>query len=166
MSTPTDAGTKRLPLTRVIETKSRGFASSILHGSPLCRDPRGALFAPGQVFIQRAILGPPGTRGRFTVTVARAAAPGRRVVRLPGVTPGAELLLRAATKDACWRAVAAFRRLAKEGIDPAGASPAWFRDLHVRLAARMEPRPYTRARHAAHLALERTGGWTPRAPAP
>lgn len=157
------AGSARVPLTRVLETDSRAFSSSLFHGRPLHRDARGALFAPGQVFVQLLVQGPPGARGRHAIVAARAVDPGRPAVRLLGVAPGAELLLRAGTTPACRKARAAFRLLEEEGINPSDASPAWFRDFHARLAMRMEPPPYTRARHEAHLALERTGGWPLRA---
>ena len=161
---PTPAGTPRIPLTRVVEGGSGAFSSRLLHGRPLRRDSRGALFPPGSVFVQQVSLGPPGMRGRHAVVVARAAAPGCRAARLPGVLPGAVLLLRAASQGARRAALGAFRRLRDGGIDPSEASPAWLRDLHARLAAGMEPGPYTHARHAAHLALERAGGREPPAP--
>ena len=89
---------------------------------------------------------------RWQLMVMQAATPLDAAQRIPGVQPGARLLLHA-EGDANVRAV--LKRIdgiEALGIAPAAVSPAYWRTLANRLAARSALPEYTAERHAAWLA--------------
>ena len=88
---------------------------------------------------------------RWQLMVMQACTPLDAAQRIPGVQPGARLLLHA-EGDGQVRAV--LERIdAIEALDiaPVGASPAYWRTLANRLAARLPLPEYTAERHAAWL---------------
>ena len=100
------------------------------------------------VFLPNAML----CRIRWQLMVMQAAMPLDAVQRIPGVQPGARLLLHA-EGDANVRAVLErIDGIEALGIAPAAASSAYWRTLANRLAARSPLPEYSIERHAAWLA--------------
>jgi hypothetical protein len=113
---------------------------------------RCAMFMPGAILCRvRWQANDYGTI-RWQLMVMQAATPLDAVQRIPGVQPGACLLLHA-EGDANVRTV--LERI--DGIEalsiaPAAVSPAYWRTLANRLAAHLSLPEYTAERHAAWLA--------------
>ena len=136
------------PLTRVslayIEPR---FKLYLRFGEPartlqLDRWRRCAVFLPGAMFC----------RIRWQLMVMQAATPQDDMQRIPGVQPGARLLLHA-EGDANVRAVLErIDGIEALGIAPVTVSPAYWRTLANRLAAHSPLPEYTAERHAAWLA--------------
>lgn len=146
------------PLTRValayIEAR---FKLYLRFGEParthqLDRWWRSAVFLPGAMLCRiRWQANDYGTI-RWQLMVMQACTPLDTMQRIPGVQPGARLLLHA-EGDASVRAV--LERI--DGIETLGiaaidVSPAYWRTLGNRLAARFALPEYTAERHAAWLA--------------
>ncbi|WP_134481637.1 DUF2840 domain-containing protein, partial [Pseudomonas aeruginosa] len=74
------------------------------------------------------------------------------VQRIPGVLPGACLLLHAEGDNTVRAVLQRIDAIEALGIAPAAASPAYWRMLGNRLAARSQLPDYTVERHAAWLA--------------
>ena len=112
---------------------------------------RVAVFLPGAVFCRiRWEANDYGTI-RWQLMVMQACTPLDAVQRIPGVLPGARLLLHAEGEPACapcWHSIDAIEAL---GIAPSDVSPAYWRTLGNRLAARLPLPDYTR-RAACRLA--------------
>jgi hypothetical protein len=88
---------------------------------------------------------------RWQLMVMQACTPLDAAQRIPGVQPGARLLLHAEGEQRCapcWNASTPSRRWASR-LD---VSPAYWRTLGNRLAARLPLPEYTAERHAAWLA--------------
>ncbi len=146
------------PLTRValayIEPR---FKLYLRFGEPartlqLDRWRRCAVFLPGAMLCRiRWQANDYGTI-RWQLMVMQAATPLDAVQRIPGVQPGARLLMHA-EGDASVRAVLErIDGIEALGIAPAAVSPAYWRTLANRLAARSPLPEYTAERHAAWLA--------------
>jgi len=88
---------------------------------------------------------------RWQLMVMQACTPLDGAQRIPGVQPGARLLLHAEEQSvrAVLERIDAIEAL---GIAPVGASPAYWCTLANRLAARLPLPDYTADRHAAWLA--------------
>ena len=100
------------------------------------------------VFLPNAML----CRIRWQLMVMQTATPFAAVQRIPGVQPGARLLLHA-EGDASVRAVLErIDGIEALGIASAATSPAYWRTLANRLAARSPLPEYSIERHAAWLA--------------
>ena len=108
---------------------------------------RHVYFAPGAVFAR--VEARAGDRRRLAIL--RAAGPGERVQRIGGVEPGAQLLLHATTTRKTEQALAAIAAIEAQGIVPQEVSEDYWRVLHQRLVAGIEPPTYTAAEHAAAL---------------
>ncbi|HHK7932059.1 DUF2840 domain-containing protein [Serratia marcescens] len=146
------------PLTRVslayIEPRFKLYLrfGEPAHTLQLDRWRRCAMFLPGAILCRvRWQANDYGTI-RWQLMVMQAATPLDAVQRIPGVQPGACLLLHA-EGDANVRAV--LERI--DGIEALGiaaidVSPAYWRMLGNRLAARLALPEYTAERHAAWLA--------------
>ncbi len=151
------------PLTRValayIESR---FKLYLRFGEPartlqLDRWRRSAVFLPGTMFCRiRWHANDYGTV-RWQLMVMQAATPLDDVQRIPGVRPGARLLLHAEGENAVRAVLERIDSIDALGIAPAAASPAYWRTLANRLAARLPLPEYTAERHAAWL----TGGALP-----
>jgi hypothetical protein len=108
-------------------------------------------FAPGSIFcFVRWASNDYGTV-ISRMDIVRAVGAGERYQTLPFVRPGGEILLRVDAWPRVERALQAIDAIETIGLDPADASPDYWRHLHNRLAAGDEPRAYTRAQHDAWL---------------
>ncbi|NIJ79258.1 DUF2840 domain-containing protein [Xanthomonas cannabis] len=113
---------------------------------------RVAVFLPGAVFCRiRWQANDYGTI-RWQLMVMQACTPLDAAQRIPGVLPGACLLLHAEGEPAVRAVLAQFDAIEALGIAPANVSLAYWRTLGNRLAARMPLPAFTAERHAAWLA--------------
>lgn len=83
------------------------------------------------------------------IDILRAVDRGEACSTVPGVTPGGEILLRAFGWPKVERVLKTIDAIDALGIDPADVDPNHWRHVHNRVAAGLEPRPYTRERHRA-----------------
>lgn len=83
------------------------------------------------------------------IDIVRAVRRGEPFQTLPFVRPGGDILLRLDSWAKVQRALAAIDAVETLGIDPADASPDYWRHAHNRLSVGLEPNPYTPERHAA-----------------
>ena len=146
------------PLTRValayIEPR---FKLYLRFGEParthqLDRWRRCAVFQPGAMFCRiRWQANDYGTI-RWQLMVMQACTPLDAAQRIPGVQPGARLLLHAEGDKAVRAVLERIDAIEALGIAPVRASPAYWRTLANRLAARLPLPEYSAERHAAWLA--------------
>ena len=145
------------PLTRValayIEPR---FKLYLRFGDParahqLDRWRRCAVFLPGAMFCRiRWQANDYGTI-RWQLMVMQAGTPLDDVQRIPGVRPGARLLLHAEGENAVRAVLERIDGIGAQGIAAIDVSPAYWRTLGNRLAARLPLPEYTAERHAAWL---------------
>ncbi|MBP2481224.1 hypothetical protein J3A72_001516 [Stenotrophomonas sp. PvP093] len=158
-SLPTLAGRPgNVPMTRVslayIEPR---FKLYLRFGEPartlrLDRWRRCAVFLPRMVFCRiRWQANDYGTI-RWQLMVMQAATPLDDMQRIPGVRPGARLLLHAEGENAVRAVLERIDGIEGQGIAAIDVSPAYWRTLGNRLAARLALPEYTAERHAAWLA--------------
>ncbi|URG49324.1 DUF2840 domain-containing protein [Pectobacterium quasiaquaticum] len=113
---------------------------------------RVAMFPPGAVFCRiRWHANDYGTV-RWQLMVMQACTLLDAAQRIPGVLPGARLLLHAEGELAVRAVLAQLDAIEAQSIVPADVSPAYWRTLGNRLAARLPLPAYTTERHAAWLA--------------
>ena len=113
---------------------------------------RVAMFPPGALFCRiRWHANDYGTV-RWQLMVMQACTPLDAAQRIPGVLPGARLLLHAEGELAVRAVLAQLDAIEAQGIAPADVSPAYWHTLGNRLAARLPLPAYTAKRHAAWLA--------------
>ncbi|MFC4922749.1 DUF2840 domain-containing protein [Delftia deserti] len=146
------------PLTRValayIEPR---FKLYLRFGEParalqLDRWRRSAVFLPNAVFCRiRWEANDYGTI-RWQLMVMQACTPLDTAQRIPGVQPGARLLLHAEGEKQVRAVLERIDTIEALGIAPVAVSPAYWRTLGNRLAARLPMPEYTAERHAAWLA--------------
>lgn len=110
---------------------------------------RIAEFAPGDLFCRVVWLANAYGTVRWSLEVLRAPQPAERITRLPGIAPGAHVLLRVATPAKTRRALALIDAIERQGIAAAEVSEDYWRAVHSRFAADVEPHLYTAAEHAA-----------------
>lgn len=89
------------------------------------------------------------------IDILRAVRRGEPFQTLPFVRPGGDILLRLDGWPKVQRALATIDAVETLGIDPAEASPDYWRHVHNRLTAGLEPHPYTPERHAAWIGRQR-----------
>lgn len=70
---------------------------------------------------------------------------------VPFVRPGGKILLRIDGWPKVQRVLAVIDAVEALGVDPADASPDYWRHVHNHLSADQEPTPYTSQRHAAWI---------------
>ncbi|MEQ8921582.1 MAG: DUF2840 domain-containing protein [Roseovarius confluentis] len=128
----------------------------IRFGDPICEERLGPHcrrfgFAPGAIFgVNRWAANTYGTvLSRFDIV--QAAPPGTAIQTLPYLRPGGTLLLSTHSWPKVERMLQAFDAIEALGIDPAHASPDYWRHLHNRLATAQPAHPYTRLQHRAWL---------------
>lgn len=146
------------PLTRValayIEPR---FKLYLRFGEParthqLDRWRRCAVFLPGAMLCRIRWQANDYGTVRWQLMVMQACTPLDAAQRIPGVQPGARLLLHAEGENQVRAVLECIDAIEALGIAPVGASPAYWRTLANRLAARLPLPEYTAERHAAWLA--------------
>jgi len=90
---------------------------------------------------------------RWQLLVLQACAPQDRMQRIPGIRPGAHILLHVEGERRVRLVLAQIDAIEALGIDPADVAPAYWRTLGNRVAARLPPPTYTAERHAAWLTV-------------
>lgn len=150
--------TGNVPLTRVsLAYIDQRFNLYLRFGEParmlqLDRWRRCAVFLPASVFCRvRWQANDYGTT-RWQLMVMQACTPLDAVQRIPGVQPGARLLLHVEGEKRIRATLATIDAIESLGIAAIDASPAYWRTLGNRLAARLPLPEYTAERHAAWLA--------------
>ena len=145
------------PLTRValayIEPR---FKLYLRFGEPACtlrldRWRSLAVFMPNTVFCRIRWQANDYGTVRWQLMVIQACTPLDAAQRIPGVQPGARLLLHAEGEKQVRAALERIDAIEALGIAPAAVSPAYWRTLANRLAARLPLPEYTAERHAAWL---------------
>jgi len=145
------------PLTRVaLAYIDQRFDLYLRFGEParivrLDRWRRSAVFLPNAVLCRiRWHANDYGTI-RWQLMVMQACTPLDGAQRIPGVQPGARLLLHAEGDGQVRAVLERIDAIEARGIAPTDASPAYWRTLANRLAARLPLPEYTSERHAAWL---------------
>ncbi|MFY3907767.1 DUF2840 domain-containing protein [Achromobacter xylosoxidans] len=111
---------------------------------------RSAVFLPGAMLCRiRWQANDYGTI-RWQLMVMQAGTP-HALQRIPGVRPGARLLLHAEGENSVRAVLERIDAIEALGIAPSAVSPAYWRTLGNRLAARLPLPEYTAERHAAWL---------------
>jgi hypothetical protein len=87
----------------------------------------------------------------WSLQVLRTIGFGEVASRIPGVEPGAEVLLNVAGTNAVRRILALIDAIQMQHRDPADISPAYWRAVHNRLTARQDPPLYDERTHVAFL---------------
>jgi len=112
---------------------------------------RSAVFLPNAVLCRvRWQANDYGTI-RWQLMVMQACTPLDAAQRIPGVRPGARLLLHAEGENQVRAVLERIDAIEALGIAPVAVSPAYWRTLANRLAARLPLPEYTAERHAAWL---------------
>ena len=87
--------------------------------------------------------------------ILRAIGRGEPFQTVPFVRPGGEILLRIDGWRQVQRVLGVIDAVEALSVDPADASPDYWRHVHNRLSAGQEPNPYTSERHAAWIGRRR-----------
>jgi hypothetical protein len=122
-----------------------------VHERSLDRRRRLALFAAGAVFAYVRWRGGRFGTETWRLAVLQAIGPGRGGQGVPGVAPGAEILLMCAGEGPVRCAFTAIDAVEAAGFDPDAISPDYWRAAHNRLTAHAAPRHYGATEHAAWL---------------
>ena len=112
---------------------------------------RALYFAPGSIFAFVRWAG--GDYGTLVsrIDILRACAPDAPLTTVPGVTPGAQCLLRISGWQKVEHVLVAIDQVEALNIDPADACPDHWRHIQNRISAGVAARAYDRARHRAWL---------------
>ena len=87
--------------------------------------------------------------------ILRAIGRGEPFQTVPFVRPGGEILLRIDGWPKVQRTLAVIDAVEALSVDPADASPDYWRHVHNRLSSGQEPNPYPPERHAAWIGRRR-----------
>ena len=98
-------------------------------------------FNPSQVFGFVRWRGDQYGTQTWRVVVAQAGCPGERMTRIPGVDPGARLLLHAFGKTRAKRALRVIDMLSEAHVLHEIA-PAYWRHIHLQISKNKEPESY------------------------
>lgn len=121
------------------------------HSEDLDRRRAFDYFAPGQVFgYIRWEANEYGTKD-WCFYVIRAGDTAFPLDRVPGVTPGGEVLLELRGNPKIKKALEAIDAMEAQGFDPADVSPSHFIHIHNRILIRLPIHPYGMDQHRAHL---------------
>ena len=112
---------------------------------------RCAVFLPNAVFCRIRWQSNDYGTIRWQLMVMQACTPLDAAQRIPGVQPGARLLLHAEGENQVRAVLERIDAIEALGIAPAAASPVYWRTLANRLAARLPLPEYNAERHAAWL---------------
>ncbi|EMP4332034.1 TPA: DUF2840 domain-containing protein [Pseudomonas aeruginosa] len=146
------------PLTRVaLAYVEPRFKLYLRFGEParthqLDRWRRCAVFLPNAMFCRIRWQANDYGTVRWQLMVMQACTPLDAAQRIPGVQPGARLLLHAEGDNAVRAVLERIDAIEALGIAPVAVSPAYWRTLANRLAARLPLPEYTAERHAGWLA--------------
>ena len=113
---------------------------------------RCAVFLPGAMLCRIRWQANDYGTVRWQLMVMQACTPLDAAQRIPGVQPGARLLLHAEGDGQVRAVLERIDAIEALGIAPIAVSPAYWRTLANRLAARLPLPEYTAERHAAWLA--------------
>ena len=113
---------------------------------------RCAVFLPGAMFCRIRWQANDYGTVRWQLMVMQACTPLDAAQRIPGVQPGARLLLHAEGENQARVVLERIDAIEALGIAPSTASPAYWRTLANRLAAHLALPEYSAERHAAWLA--------------
>jgi len=155
---PLAALDSRVPLTRVsLAYLAQRINLYLRFGHPartvqLDRWRRCAMFLPVAIFCRIRWESNDYGTVRWQLMVLQACTPLDAMQRISGIRPGARLLLHAEGERKVRAVLAQIDTIEALNLDPAGVSPAYWRTLGNRLAARLPLPDYTRERHAAFLA--------------
>jgi len=105
------------------------------------RKPEELQFKPLQIFGFVRWRGDQFGTQTWRVVVAQAGKPGERLTRIPGVNPGAHLLLHAFGKTKAKRALRVIDMLSEAHVLHEIA-PAYWRHMHLQISKNNEPEPY------------------------
>ena len=106
------------------------------------RRARVALFAPGSLFGYVQWRANRFGTELWRVFVLRAGAPGERLETVPGIAPGAHILLSLGGQARVQRALDLIDVIEAEGTDPADVPESYWRVVQNRLAAGLPCRTY------------------------
>lgn len=147
-----------MPLTRVaLAFVDKRINLYLRFGNPartiqLDRWRRSAVFLPASIFCRiRWESNDYGTT-RWQLMVMQACTPLDAVQRIPGIHPGARILLHAEGERQVQAVLPLIDAIETLGINPSDISPAYWRTLGNRLSAHLALPQYTAERHAAWLA--------------
>lgn len=147
-----------VPLTRVaLAYVDKRINLYLRFGNPartiqLDRWRRSAGFLPASIFCRiRWESNDYGTT-RWQLMVMQACTPLDAVQRIPGIQPGARILLHSEGERQVQAVLPLIDAVETLGIDPSDISPAYWRTLGNRLSAHLALPQYTAERHAAWLA--------------
>lgn len=87
----------------------------------------------------------------YRLDILRSVDRGEAYQTIPFMRPGAELLLRVESESKFGRVMKLIADIEEMGLLSHEVSPAYWRHVHNRLAADLEPHPYTRTQHKASL---------------
>ncbi|ACQ97208.1 transposase [Burkholderia pseudomallei MSHR338] len=113
---------------------------------------RCAVFTPNAVLCRMRWQANEYGTIRWQLMVMQACVPMDGAQRIPGVQPGARLLLHAEGESAVRAVLERIDTIEALGVTPATVSPAYWRTLGNRLAARLPLPEYSAERHTAWLA--------------
>ena len=121
----------------------------------LDRQRRAFWFAPGRIFAFVRWAG--GDYGTLVsrIDILRACNPGEPLTTVPGVSPGAESLLRIAGWPKVETVLGAIDQIERLDIRPEDVCPDHWRHVHNCVGVGETPRAYDRARHRAWLLRRR-----------
>ena len=157
LATPPSGQPATAPLTRValayIEPR---FKLYLRFGEPartlrLDRWRRCAVFLPGAMLCRIRWQANDYGTVRWQLMMMQACTPLDAAQRIPGVQPGARLLLHAEGENQVRAVLERIDAIEALGIALVAVSPAYWRTLANRLAARLPLPEYTAERHAAWL---------------
>ena len=123
-------------------------------GKPLMEDKpdphyRHVYFAPGAVFGLVDWRANDYGTVRWRLSILRTVGPGERMACIADVEPGAQLLLHAPTPGKTRRVLQLIDAIEAQRIAPEEVSEDYWRVLHQRLVAGIDPPIYTAAEHTA-----------------
>ncbi|KCZ51248.1 DUF2840 domain-containing protein [Hyphomonas pacifica] len=108
-------------------------------------------FDPGAVFAFIRWQANDFGTAQSRIDILRAPGLGEPYATVPHVTPGGDSLLRLSGWPKVERVLQIVDAIEALRIDPADAAPDYWRHVHNRLSAGLEPRVYTAAQHRAWL---------------
>ncbi|EAU0154346.1 DUF2840 domain-containing protein [Salmonella enterica subsp. enterica serovar Ruiru] len=113
---------------------------------------RCAVFLPGAMLCRIRWQANDYGTVRWQLMVMQACTPLDAAQRIPGVQPGARLMLHAEGENPVRAVLERIEGIEAQGIAAIDVSPAYWRTLGNRLSARLALPEYTAERHAAWLA--------------